>query len=125
MLKKFWDEFLEFFSDAEDPEEPIYDPAHIAALIVFMTCALGAMFWLFWTLLVFGGGLFRKIGPAAQVAFTSKTLKDFGWVGYPYEMGIFEGAFANLAALALLVGFICGIWWVFNAPRRPGPSQEE
>lgn len=120
MLKKFWDGVLEFFSDREDQDEPVYDPAHIAALIVFTAASLGALFWLLWTLLVFGGGIARKVVPAFEVLFTSKTLQDFGWVGYPYELGIFEGFVANLVALALLIALVYGIWWVFHAPGQSG-----
>ena len=115
-LKKLWQDLLYFFSDEENPEEPIYDPVHFAAMIVIVICVVGALFWLLWTLLVFGGGIFGKIIPALEILFTKKTLKDFGWVGYPYELGVFEGFIANLLALALTLAFIAGIWWVLETP---------
>lgn len=110
MLKKIWIDLLEFFSDEENPEEPVYDPVHFGGMIVGVIFTMGVLFWLFWTLLVYGGGIFIKIIPALQVLFRKKTLQDYGWVGYPYEMGIFEGFIANLIALLLLIALIVGIW---------------
>ncbi|MBI2119321.1 MAG: hypothetical protein HYT97_06820 [Elusimicrobia bacterium] len=114
LLKKFWQEFSYYFSDEEDPNEPIYDPAHFASMIILVIFVIGVLFWLLWTLLVFEGGIFQKIIPALEVAFTSKTLQDFGWLGYPYEMGIFSGFIGNGAALILTIALVVGIWWVFK-----------
>ncbi|OGR56244.1 MAG: hypothetical protein A3I11_00970 [Elusimicrobia bacterium RIFCSPLOWO2_02_FULL_39_32] len=114
LLKKFWQEFSYYFSDEEDPNEPIYDPAHFASMIILVIFIIGILFWLLWTLLVFEGGIFKKIIPSLEVAFTSKTLQDFGWLGYPYEMGIFSGFIGNGAALILTIAFVVGIWWVFK-----------
>lgn len=124
MLKKIWEEILYFFSDEENPDEPIYDPLHFAAMIVIVIFAIGILFWLLWTLLVFGGGIFRKIVPAFQVLFTDKTLKDFGWVGYPYELGIFEGFVGNVTALILTAGLIVGIWWIFQDPKVKNENKD-
>jgi hypothetical protein len=54
-----------------------------------------------WSLLVCEGGLFIKVVPFLEVVFTSKTLKDFGYLGYPYELGLFEGWVVNVVALGL------------------------
>ncbi|OGR82621.1 MAG: hypothetical protein A2636_03860 [Elusimicrobia bacterium RIFCSPHIGHO2_01_FULL_64_10] len=113
MIKKFWNELLGFFSDDADPDEPVYDPLHFAGMIVTVVFAIGLLFWLLWTLLVYEGGLFGKIVPALRVLFTDKTLEDFGWVGAPYEMGIFSGYAANLIALALALALVFGIWRLF------------
>jgi cbb3-type cytochrome oxidase subunit 3 len=113
-LKNLWQQLLELFSDREDPNEPIYDPVHLAGMIVIVIFSLGVLFWLLWTLLVFGGGLPRKIVPAFQVLFTEKKLADFGWVGYPYELGIFEGFIANILAGVLTVTLIAGVWWILE-----------
>lgn len=113
-LKNLWQETLGFFSDQEDPNEPFYDPVHLAGMIVIVIFTLGVLFWLLWTLLVFGGGFFRKIVPAFQVLFTEKKLTDFGWVGYPYELGIFEGFVENTLALVLTFALIIGIWWILE-----------
>ncbi len=113
-MKKLWTELLDFFSDTENPDEPVYDPAHFAGMIVIVLFSIGVLFWLLWTLLVFEGGLFQKIWPALQVAFTSKTLQDFGWVGYPFEMGVFNGWIGNVVALILTAGLTVGIWFIFE-----------
>ncbi|MFH2202115.1 MAG: hypothetical protein ABIJ96_03285 [Elusimicrobiota bacterium] len=94
---------LDLFSDEDDPEEPYFDPAHIGAVIILCLTGIGALYWLLWTLLVFEGGLFGKLGAAAAVLFTSKTLKDVGYLGTPHAMGPFEGWLGNVLALALCV----------------------
>ncbi len=118
MIRKIWDELMAFFSDEVDAGEPVYDPVHIAAMIVVVIFSFGVLFWLLWTLLVYEGGLFSKIIPAARVLFTSKTLQDFGWVGYPYEMGIFAGFAANCTALLLTVALITMIWNIFRKTKH-------
>ena len=115
-LKQLKDEIIHFFSDEEDPDEPLYDPMHIAALIVIVLFAIGVLFWLFWTLLVFEGGFFRKLLPALEVLFRKKTLHDFGWVGYPFELGIFEGFIANTIAFLLTIALVVGVWWLLETP---------
>ena len=122
-LKKAWEEILRFFSDEEDPDEPIYDPVHLAAMIVIVIFSIGVLFWLLWTLLVFEGGFFGKILPALRVLLTSKTLHDFGWVGYPYELGVFEGFIANSTAFVLTIGVIAGIWWILYSPLNKTKSE--
>ena len=114
MIQKIKEEFLKFFKDEEDLAEPIYDPTHIGALIVISLSAMGALFWLLWTLLVFGGGIFVKIVPTFQVLFTEKKLQDFGWVGYPFELGVFEGFIANIVALLITIALLVGLWWIFK-----------
>lgn len=109
MSKALWDRLVWLFSEDDDPEEPVYDPVHAGAAVVISLVAVGALYWLLWTLLVFEGGLFKKLSAAAQILFTSKTLKDFGYEGSPYAMGVFEGWFGNLAALALLIGALAAL----------------
>lgn len=125
MIKKFWTDLTDFFSDQEDPEEPVYDPTHFAAMIVIVIFTVGVLFWLLWTLLVFGGGLFGKIVPAIRVLFTGKTLEDYGWVGYPFELGIFEGFVGNIIALLLAVGLIFGLWWLHVSTVPPPNTKVE
>ena len=84
-----------------DPEEPEFDPVHLGGVLVVVMVAVGALYWLLWTLLVYEGGIFIKAGALAQVLFTSKTLADFGYEASPYAMGIFEGWMGNLGALLL------------------------
>ncbi len=115
---------LDFFSDEEDPNEPIYDPVHFGAMIVIVIFSLGVVFWLLWTLLVFEGGLFRKIVPAFMVLTRQKTLNDYGWIGYPYELGIFEGFIANLTALILTVALTVAVWFVLENQARKNKNKD-
>ena len=124
LLKKFWNDLLYFFSDREDPEEPVYDPLHIAAMIVIVIFSMGVVFWLLWTLLVFEGGFFPKVWPGLQVLFGRKSLRDFGWVGYPYELGIFEGFIANSIAFILTIALIIGLWWVAETPGKKSHPED-
>jgi hypothetical protein len=113
-LKKLWDGFVDLVEGEDRPDEVIYDPVHIGGVIVGSLCAMGVLFWLLWSLLVCEGGIFVKIVPLFQVLFTSKTLKDFGYEGYPFQLGIFEGWIVNVWALVLSIALIAGIWWVFR-----------
>ncbi len=115
-IQALWESILFFISDDEDPNEPIYDPVHLGAMFVSVIFTIGALFWLLWTLLVFEGGFFSKVVPAFQVLFTSKTLRDFRWLGYPYEMGIFEGFIANSIAFVLTAALVVGVWYVLETP---------
>jgi hypothetical protein len=121
-MRPFLRNFLDFFSDTEDPREPRYDPVHIAALIVLTLFGIRDLFWALWALLVFGGGIQHKIVPAFLVLLTSRTPKDFGYAGYPYEMGVFEGWITNVAALAFLLLIIAGIWYALRERKRPGQT---
>ncbi|MDO8733543.1 MAG: hypothetical protein Q7K21_00095 [Elusimicrobiota bacterium] len=107
IIKSVWLWIQDIFSDEEDPNEPICDPVHIASMIVLTLFGISILFWLFWSLLVYKGGLVSKIIPFLSVIFTSKTLADFGYEGYPYEMGIFDGWITNVASLL----FLCFLVW--------------
>jgi hypothetical protein len=113
-IKKYLETFLKMFDDAESPDEPKYDPVHVGGMIVLVLLAITVIFWLLWALLVFGGGLQSKIWPLILVIFTSKTAADFGYVGYPYQMGVFEGWPTNLIALLLVGAVASGIWYAWN-----------
>lgn len=89
------------FSDQEDPDEPVYDPIHVGGAVVITLAAIGCLYWLLWTLLVYEGGIFVKLSAAAKLLFTKTTLADLGYEGYPYAMGQFEGWIGNVIALAL------------------------
>ena len=103
------DAFLDLFSDAEDADEPLYDPVHLGGTLVASLVGIGALYWMLWTLLVFEGGLLVKISAALQVALSAKTLADFGYQGTPYAMGVFEGWVGNLCALALCVACLAAL----------------
>src|SRR3989339_1874086 len=100
----------DFFADHDDPQEPHYDPAHLGATVVVTIFAIAVLFWLLWALLVFGGGIQAKLAPALQVLTHAKTPADFGYVGYPYAMGVFEGWPTNVAALLITIALIVALW---------------
>ncbi|MFH1379878.1 MAG: hypothetical protein ABII23_06330 [bacterium] len=96
------------------PDDPVYDPAHIAVMIAAVIMGIAVLFWLLWALMVCEGGIFTKIIPFLKVVCTSKTLQDFGYEGYPYEPGIFEGWIVNSAALILCILLMIGIYRIFK-----------
>ena len=109
----------EFLDAPDDPREPAYDPAHLGAVLIVCMVVIGLLYWLLWTLLVYEGGLFSKIGPALQVLLGQKTSADFGYVGSPYEMGAFQGWAGNAAALVLASLAVAGVHRVYwEAARR-------
>ncbi len=112
-LRRAWKSFLGLFDDAPS-DEPVYDPVDLAGVIVGCLTGAGVLYWLLWSLLVCEGGIFTKIGPFLQVVFTAKTLQDFGYEGYPYQLGIFEGWIVNLAALVISLALLVGIWYLFQ-----------
>ena len=103
MLKQLLDLINKFMDDTEDPNEPKYDPVHVGAMIVLSLFGISILFWLLWSILVFGGGIQAKVIPFLQMVFTGKTAASFGYVGYPYEMGVFEGWPTNVIASAIAV----------------------
>lgn len=96
-----WRQALDYFDREDDPAEPFYDPVHLGGVLTVWLVAVGALYWLLWTLLVYEGGLLLKARAALDVALTSRTLGDYGYRGSPYAMGVFEGWVGNLAALVL------------------------
>jgi hypothetical protein len=128
-MKKIFLDIKDFFSDNEDPIEPRYDPVHMGAMIVLVLFINTLLFWLLWSILVFGGGLQAKVIPALQLIFTSKTAADFGYVAYPFEMGVFEGWITNVIAFILFIAAIVSAWYVFNndkiRAKQQGASSKE
>lgn len=98
---------------ADDPMEPHYDPVHLGAMCMLILVAIGLLFWLLWTLLVYEGGLFSKLVPTISVLIGRHTLKDYGYLGDPYAMGVFEGWQGNLAALILTVYVVVALHQVY------------
>lgn len=118
LLKRAGIYLLDLFTGDDDPAEPQYDPAHIGAMIIIVLTALSVLFWLLWALLVCGGGIQAKVVPFLRVLFTGATAHDFGYAGYPYQMGVFEGWIVNAAALLLSVLLCAALWYVFTTPNR-------
>ena len=115
---KTWAWFVDLVEGEDGPDEVVYDPVHIGGVIVGSLCAMGVLFWLLWSLLVCEGGVFTKVGPFLRVLFTSKTLGDFGYEGYPYALGIFEGWIVNAMALVLSIALLYGIWWALQPKEK-------
>ena len=114
-----------FFGDTEDPNEPKYDPVHVGAMILLVLFGITILFWLLWCILVFGGGLQAKVLPFLQMVFTGKTAADFGYVGYPYEMGVFEGWPTNIIASAIGIYLIVMIWKILNSNTEKEKKNED
>ena len=109
---------LEAFEADDDPSVPSFDPFHLGAALLLTLTAVGALYWMLWTLLVYEGGLPSKILPAAQVALGLKTPADFGWQG-PWNRGVFEGWAGNLGALAACLISVTALFRLYaEADRR-------
>ncbi len=52
---KLWKSWVALFAE-ESPEEPRFDPVHLAVVLVVCQAAVGALFWLLWTAMVYEGG---------------------------------------------------------------------
>jgi hypothetical protein len=96
-----WKRWVALFEEDEGPEIPHYDPVHLATVLIACLVAIGVLFWLLWTLLVYDGGLPAKVGPFFAVVLRLRTLASCGWLGTPDRQGLFEGWLANSAALAV------------------------
>jgi uncharacterized membrane protein YedE/YeeE len=117
-IRACWNRLTGLFEDDAPSDEAVYDPAHVAGVVVGCLTGLGVLYWLLWSLLVCEGGLFTKIGPFLQVVFTSKTLADFGYEGYPYELGVFEGWIVNAGALIFTIAAVAALWWMTQPPKE-------
>jgi hypothetical protein len=92
-----WRRWVALFED-EDDSAARYDPFHLAAVLVGCMAAVGALFWLMWTLLVYEGGLPTKLAALVDFVFRGKSLADLGRTGGADREGVFEGWAANLVA---------------------------
>ena len=90
------------------------DVLKFGATIVLALFCISGLFWLFWSLLVYRGGIFQKLIPFISVVFTDKTFSDYGYRG-SYEQGIFGGWAVNTVSLAILAVII---WWNIVKLRR-------
>lgn len=97
----------------ENGNEINYAPVHFASMIVLTLFGITIFFWLFWSLLVYEGGIFGKIIPFFKLIFTNKKLKDFGYIGW-FEAGTFDGWLTNFSALVLLCVFLYFIHKAFS-----------
>jgi hypothetical protein len=109
----------DMFSDEDDPSEPGYDPVQLGGAVLITIVAMGALYWLLWTLLVYEGGIFMKLRAAALLAFTNTRLTDLGYEGAPYAMGEFEGWLGNVLALALTFYVARVLRQLYRNPWKP------
>lgn len=55
MIRKLWKSWAELFAE-ESLDEPRFDPIHLAVVLVACQAAVGVLFWLLWTAMVYEGG---------------------------------------------------------------------
>lgn len=114
MIRRTWKAVLDLWEDDDTADRIVFDPVHVAAVVLGCIFAMGVIFWDLWALLVFEGGLFTKVVPFFQVLLTNKTLNDSGYEGSPYALGIFEGWIVNLTALIIGLCLVCCVGWVLR-----------
>jgi hypothetical protein len=92
-LNRAWKGFADLFKD-DDPAEPRYDPVHVAGVLIATQVAVGALFWLLWTLLVFEGGLATTLGALVSGRRDAASLR---------------GLWGHLVAFALCAGLVVAL----------------
>ncbi|HAM35590.1 MAG TPA: hypothetical protein DEB40_02155 [Elusimicrobia bacterium] len=113
-LTGLWSGLIDLFGD-DDPNEPFYDPVHLGAVAIVCMVIIGSLYWLLWTLLVYEGGLFPKLGAVWAILAHGKTPRDFGYEAAPYAMGVFAGWMANAAALLICLFALALLWRLYRA----------
>lgn len=90
----------------DEPAEgtPLYDPVDVGGVLVSVLAALGALYWLLWTALVYEGGVFRKAGALLRL-LGGTPASELGYEG-PWNRGAFEGWLGNAAAALLALGLL-------------------
>jgi hypothetical protein len=69
-LEAAWRAWAGLFEE-EKPDEPRYDPVHLATVLVACLAAVGALYWLLWTFMVYEGGYMTgegRVGNALALA---------------------------------------------------------
>ncbi len=61
-----WRSWVELFEE-EGPEAPRFDPVHLAIVLVAVQAAVGLLFWLLWTAMVYEGGFGAGEGKLGNV----------------------------------------------------------
>lgn len=109
-----WERFrsvVESLDDEPPPGTPAYDPVHIGGVLVCVLAALGALYWVLWTALVYEGGVFLKTTAALKL-LGGTPASALGYEG-PWNRGAFEGWLGNLGAVlvaAVLVAALRSEW---------------
>lgn len=123
MIRRVWKAVFSLWEDDPSENPIVYDPVQVSAVIVGCLAAVGVLFWVLWALMVFEGGLFTKIVPFLQAVFTSKTWADFGYEGYPYALGVFEGWIINVAALVVALMLLAFVYRLLRHPSYCSPDK--
>ncbi|RLD17276.1 MAG: hypothetical protein DRI36_04195 [Caldiserica bacterium] len=122
ILKEIWKIVVDIFEEEEEVE---YDPVHIGGMIILTIFFMAIIYWDLWALIVYKGGIFKKIIPFFSIIFTSKTLKDYGY-SFFWDAGVFDGWLTNLIALIFLLFFIFIIIKIFKKTEgRLIPDEKE
>ena len=61
-----WTSWVGFFEE-EGEDEPRFDPIHLAVVLVACQAAVGILFWLLWTAMVYEGGFGTGEGAVGNV----------------------------------------------------------
>ena len=64
---KLWRFWVELFEE-ERPDEPRFDPVHLATVFVAVLAVIGVLFWLMWTAMVYEGGFGSGEGRLGNIA---------------------------------------------------------
>lgn len=94
---------VESLDDEPPAGTPLYDPVHVGGVLVSVLAAVGALYWLLWTLLVYEGGVFLKLAALLRLA-GGASLAELGYEG-PWNRGPFEG-WAGTVGAALILGVL-------------------
>ncbi len=95
----------------DNNEELGYDPANIGAMIVLVLFSLAILFWLFWSLLVFKGGILTKLWMLIQVIIREKSFTAI-------DPELWDGWVINVGALGFLLLIVIGILFIFRNRER-------
>ena len=89
--RALWRSWLELFEE-EPADEPRFDPAHLAEVLIVCVVGVGVLYWLLWGVMVFEGGLDRKLAALAAGKRGSELEGLFGGV-------LCAGLLASLAGI--------------------------
>ena len=73
-MKSAWKRWVALFEDKDAPDEPHYDPIHLAVVLVATQVVIGALYWLLWTVFVYEGGVTAGLRLANVVALGTCAL---------------------------------------------------
>lgn len=104
--------FIEWLDSEPGPEEAVYDPVHLGAMLLVNMVVIGAAYWLVWTLLAYEGGLPGKLAASVRLA-----------LGRPNPEEAFEGWLGNVCALALSAAAVAALHRAYAEAQRKASDQ--